>query len=563
MHVRPDNPLIVQGDGKVLLETKHKKYEEVRDFLSRFAEIETSPEHLHTYRIHPLSLWNAASSGLKRDAIIEGLRSYSKFDVPPDVLTRVGETMDRYGLVKLVTHPTDATLLRLEFATAFIAKTIGNLKSVQELLIPDGSRYFAVQGGHRGIFKQRLLNEGWPVEDLAGFLPGDPLPFELRENMVGNGKPFVIRDYQQASADRWFQEGQPSGGHGVIVLPCGAGKTIVAIAAMQKVQQHTLILATNGAAVQQWVREILDKTTLTPNDVGAYTGDSKEIRPVTVATYQILTWRSSREKEFAHLHLFRDRNWGMLVYDEVHLLPAPVFGATADVQARRRLGLTATLVREDGREGDVFSLVGPRRYDMAWQTLEERGFIAEARCFEVRVDFTKAARVRYENTREAEKAHMASANPEKLPALATLLKKHAEDNVLVIGTYLDQLKQIAALYRAPLITGETPGREREVLFQKFRDGTIKLLIVSKVANFSIDLPDANVAIQVSGSYGSRQEEAQRLGRVLRPKKNGAWFYSIVTRETKEQEFAMKRQLFLTEQGYRYHIQEAGQPAVTK
>ncbi len=563
MHVRPDNPLIVQGDGKVLLETKHKKYEEVRDFLSRFAEIETSPEHLHTYRIHPLSLWNAASSGLKRDAIIEGLRSYSKFDVPPDVLTRVGETMDRYGLVKLVTHPTDATLLRLEFATAFIAKTIGNLKSVQELLIPDGSRYFAVQGGHRGIFKQRLLNEGWPVEDLAGFLPGDPLPFELRDNMVGNGKPFVIRDYQQASADRWFQEGQPSGGHGVIVLPCGAGKTIVAIAAMQKVQQHTLILATNGAAVQQWVREILDKTTLTPNDVGAYTGDSKEIRPVTVATYQILTWRSSREKEFAHLHLFRDRNWGMLVYDEVHLLPAPVFGATADVQARRRLGLTATLVREDGREGDVFSLVGPRRYDMAWQTLEERGFIAEARCFEVRVDFTKAARVRYENTREAEKAHMASANPEKLPALATLLKKHAEDNVLVIGTYLDQLKQIAALYRAPLITGETPGREREVLFQKFRDGTIKLLIVSKVANFSIDLPDANVAIQVSGSYGSRQEEAQRLGRVLRPKKNGAWFYSIVTRETKEQEFAMKRQLFLTEQGYRYHIQEAGQPAVTK
>jgi len=563
MHVRPDNPLIVQGDGKVLLETKHKKYEEVRDFLSRFAEIETSPQHLHTYRIHPLSLWNAASSGLKRDEIIDGLRSYSKFDVPPDVLTRVGETMDRYGLVKLVTHPTDGQLLRLEFATAYIAKLIGNLKSVQELLIQDGSRYFAVQGGHRGIFKQRLLNEGWPVEDLAGFLPGDPLPFELRETMVGNGKPFVIRDYQMASADRWFQEGQPSGGHGVIVLPCGAGKTIVAIAAMQKVQQHTLILATNGAAVHQWVREILDKTTLTKDDVGAYTGDSKEIRPVTVATYQILTWRSSREKEFAHLHLFRDRNWGMLVYDEVHLLPAPVFGATADVQARRRLGLTATLVREDGREGDVFSLVGPRRYDMAWQTLEERGFIAEARCFEVRVDFTKAARERYENTREAEKAHMASANPEKLPALATLLKQHTEDNVLVIGTYLDQLKQIAALYKAPLITGETPGREREVLFQKFREGTIKLLIVSKVANFSIDLPDANVAIQVSGSYGSRQEEAQRLGRVLRPKKNGAWFYSIVTRDTKEQEFAMKRQLFLTEQGYRYHIQEAGQPAVSK
>ncbi len=564
MHVRPDNPLIVQGDGKVLLETKHPKYEEVRDFLSRFAEIETSPEHLHTYRIHPLSLWNAASSGLKRDEIIEGLRAFSKFDVPPDVLTRISETVDRYGLVKLVTHPSDPALLRLEFATAYIAKLVGNLKPVKELLVADGNRYFAVSGGHRGVFKQRMLLEGWPVEDLAGFLPGDPMPFELRETMVQNGKPFVVRDYQRASADRWFQEGQVSGGHGVIVLPCGAGKTIVAIAAMQKVQQHTLILATNGAAVHQWVREILDKTTLTAADVGAYTGETKEIRPVTVTTYQMLTWRASKTDEFAHLHLFRDRNWGMLVYDEVHLLPAPVFGATADVQARRRLGLTATLVREDGRQGDVFSLVGPRRYDMAWQTLEERGFIAEARCYEVRVDFqTAAARKKYEDASEMTKIHVATANPAKMAALDGLLKKHKDDHVLVIGTYLDQLKQIAATQRAPLITGETPPREREVLFQKFRDGRIKLLVVSKVANFSIDLPDANVAIEISGSYGSRQEEAQRLGRVLRPKKDGAWFYTIVTRDTKEQEFAMKRQLFLTEQGYRYHVQEAGSSAVAK
>ncbi len=564
MHVRPDNPLIVQGDGKVLLETKHKKYEEVRDFLSRFAEIETSPEHLHTYRIHPLSLWNAASSGLKRDEIVEGLRGFSKFDVPPDVLARVSETMDRYGLVKLVEHPTDPKLLRLEFATAYIAKVVGNLKSVHDLLLPDGSRYFAVSGGHRGVFKQRMLNDGWPVEDLAGFLPGDPLPFELRKTLLQNGLPFIVRDYQTTSAERWFQEGKPSGGHGVIVLPCGAGKTIVAIQAMQKVQQHTLILATNGAAVQQWVREILDKTTLTREDVGAYTGETKEIRPVTVTTYQMLTWRASKDQEFAHLHLFRDRNWGMLVYDEVHLLPAPVFGATADVQARRRLGLTATLVREDGREGDVFSLVGPRRYDMAWQTLEERGFIAEARCFEVRVDFPNAAaRKKYDEASELNKTQVATANPAKLPVLDGLLKKHANDNVLVIGTYLEQLILIAKRYNAALITGKTPAREREVLFQRFREGRLKLLIVSKVANFSIDLPDANVAIQISGSYGSRQEEAQRLGRVLRPKKDGAWFYSIVTRETKEQEFAMKRQLFLTEQGYRYYIQEAGQPAVAK
>jgi DNA excision repair protein ERCC-3 len=556
MHVRPDNPLIVQGDGKVLLETKHKKYEEVRDFLSRFAELETSPEHLHTYRIHPLSLWNAASSGMRRDEIVDGLRNFSKFDVPQGVLTQIGDTIERYGLVKLVLHPEHPDrLLRLEFATAYVAKLVGQEKSVQELLVEDGRRYFAIQAGHRGIFKQRMLQAGWPVEDLAGFLNGDPLAVTLRERMVGNGQPFALRDYQVQSAERWYQGGKPSGGHGVVVLPCGAGKTIVAIKAMSLVNQHTLILATNGAAVSQWVREILDKTDLRSDQVGAYTGDVKEIRPVTVATYQILTWRAAKDAKFAHLHLFEDHNWGLLIYDEVHLLPAPVFGATADLQARRRLGLTATLVREDGREGDVFSLVGPKRFDMAWQTLEERGFIAEARCYEVRVGFNNGAAVSYERAQEGEKFRLAATNPNKLRVLDDLVRKHRDDNVLIIGTYLDQLKEVARRYKAPLITGETPGREREDLFAKFRDGRLKLLVVSKVANFSIDLPDANVAIQVSGSFGSRQEEAQRLGRILRPKKEGAYFYSVVTRESKEQEFAMKRQLFLTEQGYRYYIQE--------
>jgi DNA excision repair protein ERCC-3 len=556
MHVRPDNPLIVQGDGKVLLETKHSRYEEVRDFLSRFAELETSPEHLHTYRIHPLSLWNAASSGMRRDEIVDGLRKFSKFDIPPNVLTQVGETVERYGLVRLVLHPDHPEkLLRLEFATAYVAKLVGQEKSVKDLLVEDGKRYFAIQAGHRGIFKQRMLQAGWPVEDLAGFLNGDPLEVRIRERMLGNGQPFGLRDYQAQAAERWYQGGKPSGGHGVIVLPCGAGKTIVAIKAMSLVNQKTLILATNGAAVAQWVREILDKTELTPDEVGAYTGEVKEIRPVTVATYQILTWRASKDAKFAHLHLFEDHNWGLIVYDEVHLLPAPVFGATADLQARRRLGLTATLVREDGREGDVFSLVGPKRFDMAWQTLEEKGFIAEAKCYEVRVGFHNGAAQRYEKAQEGEKFRLAATNPAKLDVLDTLVRKHKLDNVLVIGTYLEQLKDIARRYRAPLITGETPGAQREDLFQKFRDGRIKLLVVSKVANFSIDLPDANVAIQVSGSFGSRQEEAQRLGRVLRPKKDGAYFYSVVTRESKEQEFAMKRQLFLTEQGYRYYIQE--------
>lgn len=556
MHVRPDNPLIVQGDGKVLLETKHPRFEEVRDFLSRFAELETSPEHLHTFRVHPLSLWNAAASGMRKDEIVTGLQKHSKFDVPPDVLNQIAETIDRFGLVRLVAHPEQpGKLLRLEFATAYVAKLVGQVKTIRELLVEDGKRYYAVQAGHRGIFKQRMLAAGWPVEDIAGFTNGDPLPFHLRTHLKSNGNPFLIRDYQAQSANRWFQDGKPAGGNGVIVLPCGAGKTIVAIAAMAKIQQHTLILATNGAAVNQWVREILDKTDLTEADVGAYTGEVKNIRPVTVATYQILTWRASKNDKFAHLHLFEDHNWGLIVYDEVHLLPAPVFGATAELQGRRRLGLTATLVREDGREGDVFSLVGPKRFDMAWQTLEERGFIADAKCYEVRVPWINGAAVAYERAREGEKFRMASVNPAKMKSLDELVKRHKEDNVLIIGTYLDQLKDISRHFKAPLITGETPARERDVLFDKFRKGTIKLLVVSKVANFSIDLPDANVAIQVSGSFGSRQEEAQRLGRILRPKKDGAHFYSLITRESKEQEFAMKRQLFLTEQGYRYYIQE--------
>jgi DNA excision repair protein ERCC-3 len=556
MHVRPDNPLIVQGDGKVLLEVKHLRYEQVRDFLSRFAELEASPEHLHTYRIHALPLWNAASSGMKKEEIVDGLRSWSKFDVPPDVLTQISETVERYGLVKLQTHPEDPKLLRLEFANAYIAKLVGQVKTVKELLVEDGRRYLSVQVGHRGIFKQRMLAAGWPVEDLAGFIEGDPLPIQLRTTLKASGKPFVVRDYQITSAARWHQDGRPSGGNGVIVLPCGAGKTIVAIKAMSLIQQKTLILCNNATAVDQWVRELLDKTDLRPDQVGAYTGDEKNIRPVTVATYQILTWRASKDANFAHLHLFEDHNWGLIVYDEVHLLPAPVFGATADLQGRRRLGLTATLVREDGREGDVFSLVGPKRFDMAWQTLEERGFIAEAICYEVRVPWRNGGAAAYERARDGEKFRLAAENPVKMNVLDDLLRQHENDNVLVIGTYLDQLHEIARRYRVPLITGETPGAERNRIYADFRSGKLKRIVVSKVANFAIDLPDANVAIQVSGSFGSRQEEAQRLGRVLRPKEHDAHFYSLITRDTKEQEFAMKRQLFLTEQGYRYIIKES-------
>ena len=556
MHVRPENPVIVQGDGKVLVETKHVRYTEARDFLGRFAELEASPEHLHTYRISPLSLWNAASSGMTCAEIVDGLRGMSKFDVPPDVLETIQDTIDRYGLVKFLPHPEQPErLIRLQFASGYVAKLVSNDKALRELLQEDGRRHWALPTGHRGLFKQRALQAGWPIEDLAGFLPGEHLEIALRDRMLGNGKPFAPRDYQWEAAQRWYQEGKPAGGCGVVVLACGAGKTIVGMAAMQLVQTKTLILATNQAAVSQWIREILDKTTLRPDQVGAYTGDTKEIRPVTVATYQILTWRASRDVDFAHLHLFEDEDWGLLIYDEVHLLPAPVFGATAALQGRRRLGLTATLVREDGREGDVFSLVGPKRYDLPWQMLEDRGFIAETSCHEVRVPFNNGERDRYERAGETDKFRIASGNPAKLDVIRDLLNQHRNDNVLVIGTYLDQLQQIARRFNAALITGQTPHAEREKLFAAFRTGRIKLLVVSKVANFSIDLPDANVAIQVSGTFGSRQEEAQRLGRILRPKKTKARFYTVVTSDTKEQDFALKRQLFLTEQGYRYYIDD--------
>lgn len=553
MQLRPDNPVIVQGDGKVLVETQHPRYEEVRDFLGRFAELEASPDLLHTYRISPLSLWNAASAGLQKDGIIEGLRKWSKFDVPPDVLQTIESTIERYGLVRLIPHPTNADLLRLEFASGFVAKLVSKEPALTELLVADGRRAWAIHPGHRGIFKQRALQAGWPVEDLAGFRPGAHLDVQLVDAMKANGRPFAPRPYQWEAAKRWWQDGQSNGGCGVVVLACGAGKTIVAMTAMSMVQTKTLILATNQAAVSQWVRELIDKTTLTEDDVGMYTGETKVLKAVTVATYQIMTWRRSRNDDFEHLHVFEDEDWGLIIYDEVHLLPAPVFGATATIQGRRRLGLTATLVREDGREGDVFALVGPKRYDLPWQMLQQQGFIADTSCYEVRVPFSRHLADRYEKANENEKFRIASANPRKLDVIHDLLKKHDDDNVLIIGTYLDQLQQISKQFRAPLITGQTPHREREVLFERFRKGTLRQLVVSKVANFSIDLPDANVAIQVSGSFGSRQEEAQRLGRILRPKKKAAIFYTVVTGDTKEQEFALKRQLFLTEQGYRYHI----------
>jgi DNA excision repair protein ERCC-3 len=554
MSMNPSHPVIVQGDGKVFLEVKHRDFDRARDFLARFSELESSPDLFHTYKITDLSLWNAASAGMTLPEIVDGLRAISKFDIPDNVRQTIEETVGRYGLVQLTRHPEDpAAWLRVEFASRYIEKSVLATAAGKQLVQPDGKRYHKIAAGMRGIFKQRLLLEKWPVQDNAGFIDGEPLEVGLRATTRG-GKPFSLRHYQIEAVSRWYLDGAPAGGHGVVVLPCGAGKTVVALRAMEVAKTHTLVLCNNQSAVNQWIREILDKTTLTEAEVGEYTGETKQIKPVTVATYQVLTWRRSKTSDYEHLHLFRDHAWGLLVYDEVHLLPAPVFGATAELQGCRRLGLTATLVREDGREGDVFSLVGPKRFDLPWQLLEKQGFVAEAKCFEVRVPFLRADAQRYERSDENEKFRLASENPRKLAVVDDLVARHRGDNVLIIGTYLDQLRELSRRLQAPLITGETPQRERDVLFGQFRRGELKCLVVSKVANFAIDLPDANVAIQVSGSFGSRQEEAQRLGRILRPKEREAMFYTVVTADTKEQQFAVKRQLFLTEQGYRYHIE---------
>ena len=548
-------PVIVQSDRSVLLEVDNPHFEEARDFLLCFAELEKSPEHMHTYRITPLSLWNAAASGHSAADVLANLARLSRYPVPDTVRREIQEYMARYGRLKLlpataglVLHSSDATLITQLWRT----------EAVREHLAAQLDDYnLAVAEGHRGQVKQAIIRVGYPVEDLAGYVEGAHLPINLRTR-TAQGRPFTVRDYQRDAVSAFHAGGGPRGGSGVLVLPCGAGKTIIGLAAMAALQTQTLILGTNIVALRQWRDEILDKTDLTSEQIGEYSGESKEIRPVTLATYQILCYRSARSDDYPHFGVFGARDWGLIIYDEVHMLPAPVFRITAEIQARRRLGLTATLVREDGLESDVFTLIGPKKFDVPWKVLERHGWIAEAECFEVRLDLPPDARLDYAVAGEREKFRVASENPSKLELLSKLVAAHCDDRVLVMGQYLDQLHAAADALGAPLITGRTPTAERQKLYDAFRDGEISVLVVSKVANFAIDLPEANVAIQISGTFGSRQEEAQRLGRVLRPKADGrpARFYSLVTRESKDQWFATKRQLFLTEQGYAYQILDA-------
>ncbi|WP_153394703.1 DNA repair helicase XPB [Ornithinicoccus halotolerans] len=537
-------PLIVQSDKTLLLEVDHPDAEEARRAVAAFAELERAPEHVHTYRVTPLGLWNARAAGHDAEQVVDALVRHSRYPVPNALLLDVADTMDRYGRLTLDTHAEHGLVLRTTDRP--VLEEVLRHKRIKPLT---GERVdldtVVVHPSERGHLKQELVKVGWPAEDLAGYVDGEAHPIDLEQD------GWALRPYQEHAVEGFWH-----GGSGVVVLPCGAGKTLVGAGAMARSATTTLILVTNTVAARQWREELVRRTTLTEDEIGEYSGARKEIRPVTIATYQVLTMK--RKGVYPHLDLLDARDWGLIVYDEVHLLPAPIFRMTADLQARRRLGLTATLVREDGRESDVFSLIGPKRFDAPWKDIESQGWIAPADCVEVRVTLPESMRMAYATAEPDERYRFASCAPAKTAVVEKLVAKHRGQQLLVIGQYLDQLDELAERLDAPLITGETTVAARQRLFGQFREGELNLLVVSKVANFSIDLPEATVAIQVSGTFGSRQEEAQRLGRVLRPKEDGrtAHFYTVVARDTVDADFAAHRQRFLAEQGYGYRIVDA-------
>ncbi len=539
-----NGPLIVQSDKTALLEVDHPQASDARHDLAIFAELERAPEHIHTYRITRLGLWNARAAGHDSDFVLGILDKYAKFAIPSSVRADITETMSRYGRLVIQRSP-DGELELFSTDRAILLEASRHRKIVELLDGPISKEAFRIQPWARGQVKQELLKLGWPAEDLAGYTEGTPHEISMQQ---GDWK---VRDYQNHAVEKFW-----AGGSGVVVLPCGAGKTIVGAAAMAVAKTNTLILVTNTVSARQWKAELLRRTTLTEDEIGEYSGSLKEIKPVTIATYQILT--TKRKSEYAHLALLNANDWGLIVYDEVHLLPAPIFKMTADLQARRRLGLTATLVREDGKEGDVFSLIGPKRFDAPWKEIESQGYIAPAACFEVRIDLPEDERLNYAIASQEDRYRISATSSSKIPVIQALMKKHQGEPTLIIGQYLDQIHEVSKAVGVSEITGETPVDERERLFEAFRTGEINCLVVSKVANFSIDLPEASVAIQISGSYGSRQEEAQRLGRLLRPKADGrsANFYTLIARDTIEQDFAQNRQRFLAEQGYSYEIIDA-------
>ena len=585
-----ENPLIVQSDKTLLLDVHAPLAEECRNDLIPFAELEKSPEHLHTYRLTPLSLWNASSAGFGPEDAVAVLEKYARYDVPQSVVMWIKEIASRFGKIRLIPGPINLVpvkenseelieekYLYLVAQTLPIYKELGSLRDVKKIiwtcnyvepvnpnntedctknkieLSEDEKRFcFCLRLTDRGTIKQLLLSTGWPVKDEVILTDGEPLDVSLRETTL-SGKSLEIREYQKKSAAALIGDKGPGTGFGTIVLPCGAGKTVVGMTIMDLLKTSTLIITTNISAVHQWIGELLDKTNLTADQIAEYSGESKEIKQVTVATYQVLTWRPTKEGPYPHFSIFHQRPWGLIIYDEVHMLPAPVFRVVAELQAVRRVGLTATLVREDGCEGYVFSLVGPKRYDVPWKELERDNWIASAECIEVRIDLPAFKEIEYAVASVREKHKLASQNEDKNEIVKEIVELYPQDKILVIGQYLEQLDKIAKLLNCPIITGKTPNSERDKIYEDFKKGVIRVLVVSKVANFAIDLPDASLAIQVSGTFGSRQEEAQRLGRILRPKERKARFFTLITRNTVEEEFGSNRQKFLAEQGYEYKI----------
>ena len=539
-----NGPLIVQSDKTVLLEVDHPQADDARVAIAPFAELERAPEHVHTYRITPLALWNARAAGHDAEQVVDALTTYSRFPVPQPLLIDVVDTMGRYGRLTIANHPAHGLVMSTTDRPV-LEEVLRSKKIIPMIGARVDDDTVVVHPSERGRLKQALLKVGWPAEDLAGYVDGEAHDIALDES------DWNLREYQRQAVQAFW-----AGGSGVVVLPCGAGKTMVGAAAMAEAKATTLILVTNTVAGRQWKRELIARTSLTEEEIGEYSGEKKEIRPVTIATYQVITRKT--KGEYRHLELFDSRDWGLVIYDEVHLLPAPVFRMTADLQSRRRLGLTATLVREDGQEGDVFSLIGPKRYDVPWRDIEAQGWIAPAECIEVRVTMTDNERIIYATAEAEERYKLASTAATKTPVIKSIVAKHKGEPTLVIGAYLDQLEMLGDELDAPVIQGSTKNKEREKLFDEFRRGEISTLVVSKVANFSIDLPEASVAIQISGTFGSRQEEAQRLGRLLRPKEDGrqAHFYSVVSRDTVDTEYAAHRQRFLAEQGYAYKIIDA-------
>ncbi len=553
MSYHPERPMIVQGDHTLLLETHNPRFHEARDAISPFAELEKSPEHIHSYRINPLSLWNAAAAGYTLEAAEAALHNHSKYTIPPNVLEEMRRTFSRYGLLVL-TKENEETL-RLSIDDAFIAAQVAKEKTLADLLQEQlDEDVFLINQANRGKLKHALIKLGLPVDDQAGFDDGAQFKLNLRSHTSSDGHAFALREYQQEAVDSFVA----SGSHGVVVLACGAGKTLVGMATMARIGMNTLIITPNTAAAHQWQAELRDKTDIDTAQMGEYTGARKDIQPVTIATYQMLTYRPDKDGDMSNIALITQHEWGLIIFDEVHVLPAPVFRAVSEIQARRRLGLTATLIREDGLERDVFSLIGPKRYDLPWRELEQSGHIAKAHCIEIRVPMSKDDHFAHATAEDKHKAYRIGAeNSVKDHVAEALIEKHAGQGTLVIGQYIKQLQRIAEHLGAPVITGRMSSKERERLYAAFRAGDLRLLVVSKVANYAIDLPDASIAIQISGSFGSRQEEAQRLGRILRPKGGPAYFYTLVSDHSEELKFASNRQRFLAEQGYDYMIEDWG------